>query len=430
MRARPAVPGLAVGAALLALLLGATSSAAPAQQVGGPAAVAAKRGRPTVPLRLRDAGSFYVNGVVAPIDPSGTQIVNQMYVQYMIPEKLRSRGVTPIVLVHGSGHSGKTYETTPDGREGWATYFVRRGIPVYVVDQPGRARSAFDPSLHSRARTESNPTLLRNLGGFNRERAWTVFRIGLEAFTPHSETQFPVEAADQYFAQLVPNTDAYLADPATRVNALAALLDTIGPAVVSVHSMSGPQGTGVAIARPGLVKAVIDVEPPSGCVIGDSDVASVFTRVPFLSVFGDYTPGNAQWGPAVASCENTATRIRDAGGIARNLVLPDVGIFGNSHMLMLDRNEPGHPVAEALLGRGHGRADRRPQSLDGRALLAGQRIEVRHGSRRFLRSRGLRRHRSRGGERGEGGWVIHLGAAGCSGRAQLEGCVLEATTGT
>jgi pimeloyl-ACP methyl ester carboxylesterase len=320
-------------AATLLVLLGALHGVASAQdwRRGG------KR-----PLQLRDFGSFYVNGRVAPfyaVPPTAhsTQIINQMYVQYMIPLSVR-KNVTPIVLVHGSGHTGKTYETTPDGREGWATYFVRRGIPVYVVDQPGRARSSFDPSLHQQARAEANATLLRNLGGFNRERAWTVFRIGPTAFVPHPGTQFPLEAADQYYAQLVPNTDGYLADPATRVNALAALLDKIGPAVVSVHSMSGPQGIGVAIARPNLVRAIVDVEPPSGCVISDAEVHSVFTRVRLLAIFGDYTPGNAQWAPAAASCQNAADRIRAAGGTARNLVLPDIGIFGNSHMLMLDKN--------------------------------------------------------------------------------------------
>jgi len=304
------------------------------------------------PLVLKDFGSFHVNGQVAsfyaaPPAAPGTQIINQMYVQYLIPVAVR-KNVTPIVLVHGSGHTGKTYETTPDGREGWATYFVRQGIPVYIVDQPGRARSSFDPSLHQQARAEANASLLRNLGGFNRERAWTVFRVGPTAFVPHAGTQFPIEAMDQYFAQLVPNTDGYLADPATRVNALAALLDKIGPAVVSVHSMSGPQGIGLAIARPNLVRAVVDVEPPSGCVISDADVASVFTRVPLLAVFGDYTQGDALWAPAAASCQSTAGRIQAAGGIARNLVLPDIGILGNSHMLMLDKNSD--QIAEVIVG--------------------------------------------------------------------------------
>src|SRR5436190_6979999 len=238
------------------------------------------------PLRLRDQGSFYVNGKVSG-PASGETVINQMYVQYWIPE---TRGaLPPVIMVHGSSHTGKTYETTPDGREGWATYFVRQQIPVYVVDLPGRARSGFDASRISRARADSNPALLPALGGFDNQRAWTVFRIGPTPYVPYPTTQFPIEAREQYFAQLVPNTDALLAGPGDtqRVNALAALLDKIGPAVVMVHSMSGSQGIGVAVARPKLVKALVTVEPVS-CAASDSDVAATFNHVPVLAVWGDF----------------------------------------------------------------------------------------------------------------------------------------------
>ena len=49
----------------------------------------------------------------------------------------------PIIMVHGGTMSGTNYTGTPDGREGWAQYFVRQGYAVYVVDQPGRGRSGF-----------------------------------------------------------------------------------------------------------------------------------------------------------------------------------------------------------------------------------------------------------------------------------------------
>src|SRR6202047_967034 len=65
----------------------------------------------------------------------------QGYVEYMIPAP-RSQPY-PIVMVHGGGQTGTNFTGTPDGREGWAQYFVRRGYAVYVVDQPGRARSGF-----------------------------------------------------------------------------------------------------------------------------------------------------------------------------------------------------------------------------------------------------------------------------------------------
>src|SRR5918912_2901869 len=112
------------------------------------------------PLVLEREGSFFVNGktietkypgaslVTGPADP-GHITVNQMYVQYRVPPG--ANGI-PIVMVHGSNHTGATYETTPDGREGWGTYFVRRGFPVYIVDHSGRGRSGFDPTAINQVR--------------------------------------------------------------------------------------------------------------------------------------------------------------------------------------------------------------------------------------------------------------------------------------
>ena len=42
----------------------------------------------------------------------------------------------PIVYLHGYGQSRMGWMTTPDGREGWATYFLRNGHSAYLVDQP------------------------------------------------------------------------------------------------------------------------------------------------------------------------------------------------------------------------------------------------------------------------------------------------------
>src|SRR3954465_5608844 len=107
----------------------------------------------TAPLTLEREGSFFVNGeavrtqypgaslVTGPSEP-GQITVKQMYVQYRIPYRASH---LPIVMVHGSNHTGATYETTPDGREGWATWFARKGAPVYVVDHSGRARWGLRP---------------------------------------------------------------------------------------------------------------------------------------------------------------------------------------------------------------------------------------------------------------------------------------------
>jgi pimeloyl-ACP methyl ester carboxylesterase len=330
---------IAAGAALLA-----TGGTAMAASLGGP-------------LELADEGSFFVNGVTTLSSHPGTSAfsapqpgtitVNQMYVQYRIPKAVSG---PPIVMVHGSGHTGATYETTPDGREGWATYFARKGFPVYVVDHSGRGRSGFNPTAINRARAESNVALLPDLQIAPRERAWYFFRIGATYPTPFPGSQFPVEAFDQYTAQLVPNTEATLPGAgANTVQALGALLDKIGPAVVMVHSQSGAYGMDLVRARAIKMLGFVNVEGNCAPVSPD-EVVKIFARVPLLSVWGD----NSQGAPGPNGderrngCVATVNAIKSAGGSAKFLLLPEAGHRGNSHMLMMDKNNLA--IADLIIG--------------------------------------------------------------------------------
>jgi len=108
--------------AALALLAGtlATVSGAAAQELQD-------LKKPATPLVLQSQGSFTVGGDIVFSDALGTGgsghiAVNQMYVQYKIPPSSR----VAVVMVHGADLSGKSYETTPDGRMGWEEYFVRK----------------------------------------------------------------------------------------------------------------------------------------------------------------------------------------------------------------------------------------------------------------------------------------------------------------
>jgi pimeloyl-ACP methyl ester carboxylesterase len=298
------------------------------------------------PLELQDEGVFYINAHTvntnfpdsASNTPAAGEItIDQMYVQYRIPKIVSG---PPVIMVHGSGHTGVTYETTPDGREGWATYFARKGFPVYVVDHVGRGRSGFDPTVINRAKAESNASLLPSIPLTTRERAYPNFLIGAKYPTPYPGQQFPVEAQDQYFAQLVPNTETTLAGGgANTVKALDALVDKIGPAVVMVHSQSGGYGLQLVRDRADKVRAFIDIEGSCGPLSAD-DVSKSFKKVPTMMVFGDYTEGST--GPngdeRRKQCTDSADAITAAGGTAKFLYLPALGIKGNSHMLMMDKN--------------------------------------------------------------------------------------------
>ena len=305
------------------------------------------------PLLLQDEGSFFVGGQQIHTDfPSttptglnapGTYTVNQMYVHYWIPLTGFGPQKIPVIMVHGSNHTGVTYETTPDGREGWATYFVRQGYPVYVVDQAGRGRSSFDPTSVNQAIVQQNLSVLPSAGFqlYPREGAWVNFLFGPSYGVAWPDERFPLGALDEYTAQLVPNTEVTLVNGGTNtINDLAALLDKIGPAVIIVHSQSGTYGLGAVVQRSNLVKGLISVE--GGCTpITQSDVNSYYRNVPFLSLWGDHSVGavGANGDARRTGCQATVSAFKSAGGNATFLSLPDdLGIHGNSHMMMMDNN--------------------------------------------------------------------------------------------
>jgi pimeloyl-ACP methyl ester carboxylesterase len=329
-----------------AVLASATAVAIVARQLqSGAARAATSPVDATGPLVLSKQGSFFVRAEAIETVAAGTiggaaggHISSKgMYVQYQIPQALDT-GFYPVILVHGSGHTGKTYEETPDGRMGWAEYFVRRGIATYIVDHSGRARSGFDPTPSNRAKAEGNTAAVPVFSKFTNERAWSAFRIGPRPFEAYHTTKFPVAARDQYFAQIVPNTESSYADNGqSTVEGLVALLDRIGPSVLFVHSQSGSYGISAALARPALVKALVSVEPRS-CAVGEAD-QQAFSRVPFLTVFGDFFDEKAarDWPARMAECVAATTRNKTLGGVGENVYLPDRGIHGNSHMLETPR---------------------------------------------------------------------------------------------
>ena len=214
------------------------------------------------PLAIEDQGSFFVGGVpkitehatvppppapgaapaTAPAGPTPQQItIGQMYVQFQIPA--RRYGGWPVIMVHGSSHTGACLEATPDGREGWYPYFVRNGVPSYVVDQSGRGRSGFDESVihEGEAKMASGDIkaaaeLIPSFGRITDNGAWTAWfghlvPAGSTVLTgkliPHGDAEDPQ-----------PNPDAY-----RHVGPLFPI-DTVDPKVVSRTGAIGPAPAG------------------------------------------------------------------------------------------------------------------------------------------------------------------------------------------
>src|SRR5260370_19487285 len=110
----------------------------------------------TAPLSIAKMGNVYAGGKYT--DVKGKKVMNgQVYAEFLIPAKQTSP--YPVVMVHGGGVTGSLYMQTPDGREGWAQYFLRKGFAGYVGNQPGRGRSEHGPEIYGprcRAGTPAN----------------------------------------------------------------------------------------------------------------------------------------------------------------------------------------------------------------------------------------------------------------------------------
>lgn len=282
--------------------------------------------------------TFTPGGVPAKVDPNGKYLVEQMYVQHLTPKNRKAS--LPILMWHGGGLTGVTYETTPDGREGWQTYFVRKGWQTYVSDAVERGRSGW-------ASADVWPTdpVFLPIGN-----PWERFRIGDGAGSWNEDpakrkllpgSQFPVEGYENFVRQNVPrwtSTDAPI------IAAYTALVDKVCPCVVLAHSQGGPFAQAVAQARPDKVKALVLVEPAGP---GDKAKAAALKDTPMLVVYGDYIEQDARW-PTIRKNQlafNDA--VIAANGKVDVLNLPDSGVKGNSHMLMMDKNNLA--VADLIL---------------------------------------------------------------------------------
>ena len=310
--------------------------------IGGAARAQTQRPDPG-PLTIARQGSFFVGGRDVKSDTlstlpayasSGTITVDQMYVHYQVPS--RQSGM-PITLIHGCCLTGKTWETTPDGRMGWDEYFVRKGHPVYVIDQVWRGRSAADPSAINavrggKAAADQLPTVF----SAGHEGAWAIFRFGKEYPQTMPGMRYPLAAQAEFWKQMVPDSIANLPTPNPTVPALSELSQKIGGTILMSHSQSGIYPfQAAALSRKGIA-GIVAVEP--GACPAPTEDLKPYADLPILVLWGDYVDEFPRWAPRLANCRAFAAAANAAGGKAEILVLPDIGIKGNSHMLMQDDN--------------------------------------------------------------------------------------------
>src|ERR1700730_2603686 len=201
-------------------------------------------------LVLSRDGFFYVGGKPTVVD-GREYISGQMYVEYRIPA--RKSHPYPIIMVHGGTMSGTNYTGTPDGREGWAQYFVRQGYAVYVVDQVGKGRSSYMEQTYGPTELVDNQNSQRRYIAQEKYKLWP--QAHLHTQWPGSE-ELDDPSVQQLLASQIPAIRDFTKQQMLNTPALIALLDKIVAAIIMVHSQAGAFGWPVADARPNLVKAI------------------------------------------------------------------------------------------------------------------------------------------------------------------------------
>lgn len=204
------------------------------------------------PLEIADQGFFFVGGTYG----GDRTMAGQMHVQYQIPKT--KRFPYPIVMIHGGGQTGVNFLGTPDGRRGWADYFVSQGYAVYVIDQPGRGRSGYNRPRYGKATLRGTGSVELRFTAPENAGQWPQAKL----HTQWPGTGTASDAAfDQFYASQVESMDDIASLEAMMREAGSALLDRIGPAVLLTHSQGGPMGWTIADARPKLVRGILAVEP-------------------------------------------------------------------------------------------------------------------------------------------------------------------------
>jgi pimeloyl-ACP methyl ester carboxylesterase len=311
---------------------------------------------------IREQGSFAVGGSViqnpGTFDngkfegwiPSG---IGQTYhgdhasVFYQIPGKARK---LPLVFLHGYGQSSRSWQTTPDGREGFNNIFLRRHFGVYLIDQPRRGQAG-------RSAVEATIAPIAD------EQTWfDIWRMGTwPDFAANGQFPKDEESLNQFFRQMTPNIGAI--DGAVVINSVSALFDKIGEGILVTHSAGGSPGWATAIKN-SKVKAIVAYEPggfpfPSDAipesVTGltgtlNPEVVSVedFTRlmqIPIVMYFGDYIPdepstnlGAENWRTRLSMARKFTEIAKSRGGDVTLVELPKIGIYGNTHFMFAEIN--------------------------------------------------------------------------------------------
>lgn len=316
---------------------------------------------------VKEKGIFYVGGHYTGTENAHYHC-NQMYVEVYTP--IEQIHPYPLIMFHGAGQTNVNWIITPDGRMGWADYFVSKGYQVYLAEQPARGRSAWHPD-------ENGPTIHHSTESLAR---FTSNQGNWPQSCKHSQWPAGDNTLEQFHSSQVEYLPSNLDSQALVLEAGRKLLKLIGPAVLITHSQAGPFGWLLADDQPDLVKGIIALEPsgpPFSADLSDpiprnygitelplhfepaisskNDIELQLLKSPHSGLNDGWIMKNPRYKlPAFdkipvllmvsetsyhAGYDHLTSIFLEQTGVKHDFVrLEDINIYGNGHMMMLERN--------------------------------------------------------------------------------------------
>ena len=303
------------------------------------------KGKP--PLTIAEQGSFAFAGKVEEDASGQSRHCDHGYADFTIPKGARE---LPIVLWHAI--SVKLWKSNPSfvgGPQGFEDIFLRRGFGVYIIDPPRQGRANFGCFA---ADYVSNWDQFVDQSLFNRTwRFGTWVPPGPPTYYPNVQTPRDPAFLDQILRAAYPDNEDFPDSFQLEAESVAKLLDDIGPAILMTHSSSGQPGWLTVLESP-KVKGIVSFEPgtyafPTGEVPPIAPGTQLefpladylkLTQIPIVVFFGDFldtVPGRLE---RLATARAFVETLNNHGGNAELIYLPERGIFGNTHAMMIDTN--------------------------------------------------------------------------------------------
>lgn len=268
---------------------------------------------------------FVKGGPLREVDPNGDFETGQMYVQYF--KLANPQKPYQVLLMHGGGVCGSVWEENFTGGKNWLQLFLESGYDTYAVDAMERGRSGFSqyPDIY-----ESEPVFR------SKNEAWSNFRIGdIYDSDPSKriafvDTQFPIEHFDDFMRMNVPR---WTTNNAGILAAYHGLLERMDDCILIIHSQASEFAGALLKEFNNKIKGAVILEGSSAPT--DENLCCT---IPTLYIWGSHIAKDSNWEIYRGNMLKYYKKQKALQAPVTWINLPELGINGNSHFMMLDKN--------------------------------------------------------------------------------------------